>query len=116
MILYSVFSKMLNKMERQKSIKQVFCTKDNIINFIKYCVKYVMYIISFLLQATPDDTLFYIYIYYSYSNSISILQMRKEGPDSLGLSKILEQTAGGPRIPTLTFRLQNPEHTPFPTR
>lgn len=77
-----------------------------------------MYIISFLLQATPDDTLFYIYYSYSisYSNSISILQMRKEGPDSLGLSKILEQTGGGPRIPTLTFRLQNPEHTPFPTR
>lgn len=73
-----------------------------------------MYIISFLLQATPDDTLFYIY--YSYSNSITILQMRKEGPDSLGLSKILEQIGGGPRIPTLTFRLQNPEHTAFPTR
>ena len=46
----------------------------------------------------------------------TILQMRKEGPDSLGLSKILEQIGGGPRIPTLTFRLQNPEHTAFPTR
>lgn len=42
--------------------------------------------------------------------------MRKEGPDSLGLSKILEQISGGPRIPTLTFRHQNPEYTAFSTR
>ena len=56
---------MLNNMERQKSIKQVSCTKDNIINFIKYCVKYVICVISFLLQATPDDTLL-LYLFYKW--------------------------------------------------
>ena len=71
-IFYSVFSKKLNNMGRQKSIKQASCPKDNIVIFIKYCVKYVIYIISLRLQATPEDTFLII---------MSILQMRKEGPE-----------------------------------
>lgn len=60
-----------------------------------------------MAPSNPGGHLPYYYVYFTNEG--------RGARKASGSPKILEKTGGGARIPTSAFRLQNLEHTAFPT-